>query len=1090
MSHDQPDAPLSMRERLLAWVHHLEHHLPGQAPIRDFIHHNTLHGFQHLSFPDALRQAKQVTGIHGYWPEEQFRAALRQGRITRQELEEELRRDPDLEATQEVAVVRRGLLHRLDLYRVALLHDLRPIQSCQLRWREEEQRALTTLQPDLDAETRRHWLAASEGEEAEAVAALWQACLDGLGLAHLTQHPEEQLDHLLGYFSQGSIPGADLNERLFSTLVRGEAETLTDRLLARLGPELTMSELLATVTGEDLFEDLRPILLRHLAGYLDHGLAAWPYPDRADGFFVAWCRQAMRDWSFLPEELSNWREEIESLGEDAVEGVMTLLTRLGLPEKQWTAYLERLALRLPGWSGMIMWRHLHPGYEGLTPERVNMMDYLAVSLLLERLYAMRLCHRHWQVEPRLEMLRWYFRSHSAEFLVRWSLFNDDLPEYMTAYAGRLLTQSAENPPDERQWYALARILRIGRHAPGHRRERTPSDHAWPLFLLAQHLGMTAQEWRALSPAQVEQMLDCLARLDRDRAGQIWLQAYERHYRDQVLNALVQNHGRGRWARRDSRPVSQLIFCMDDREEGIRRHLEEVEPQIETLGAAGFFGVPIAWRGLDDRQFSNLCPVVVTPAHRICEEPLAEAASRHRPYLARRRYRLAVKEQIHQGTRLGLLRPVLWTALSAPGAVLLLIGKLFAPLTTGRLVARLRSWFDQAIPTQLTLTADSSAPPAVKEQPRVGLTDGEQADWVNGFLRTIGLTDHFSPLVVLVGHGSMSQNNPHLAAYDCGACSGRHGGPNARVFAAMANRPVVRDLVRQRGIEIPADTWFLGMNHNTGSEEILWFDLATLPESQRPLFERLRVSLDLACAGSAHERSRRLASAPKRLTPAQALAHVVGRTYDFSQARPELGHVTNAVALIGRRSVAQGLFFDRRMFLISYDPTHDTDGEIAEKILLAAGPVGAGISLEYYFSTVDNDRFGCGSKIMHNVTGLLGVMDGAASDLRTGLPKQMIEIHEAMRLLVVVEQMPEVLTRIHDRQPAIRELVDNAWIILVAKEPESERVHLFRPGEGWVLWSGSREPLRTVARSVEWYGGRDGPLPPVFIAQPGEGVRHG
>ncbi|MEO5363066.1 MAG: DUF2309 domain-containing protein [Magnetococcus sp. DMHC-8] len=1084
------EAPLPMRQRLLDWVHHLEHHLPGQAPLRDFIHHNTLHGFQHLPFAEALRQAKRVTGIHGYWPAEQFRAAFRRGRITWPDLEEALLRHPELAAGEVLAELPHGTVRRLDLYRVALLHDLRPLQASQLAWQRTGRRALSTWQPDLDETVRRQWLAAATGGEAEAVADLWRACLAGLGLTDGTPHPEEQLDDLLDFFVPDAGHGADLDERLFSTLVRGEADTLMDRLLARLGPELTLSGLLAALTGEDLFDDVRPLLLRHVAGYLDHGLAAWPYPDRALGFFAAWRRQAMQDWSFLPEELVNWREEIDSLGDDAVEAIMALLSRLGLPEKQWMAYLERLALRLPGWSGMIMWRHRHPGYAGLSPERVDVLDYLAVSLVLERLYAMRLCSRLWQVEPRLEMLRWYFRSHGAEFLVRWSLFNDPLPEHMAAYAGRLLAQPDDDPPDEAHWYVLARMLRIGRHAAGGRGGHTPHGHAWPLFLLAQHLGVTAQAWRTWNTAQVERVLDALACLDEDRAGLIWLQAYESHYRHQVFNAIVQNQGRGRWARRDRRPAAQLIFCMDEREEGFRRHLEELDPRLETLGAAGFFGVPIHWQGLDDPGYAALCPVVVTPAHRVREEPLAEAEPLHRAHVTRRQYRQLLREQLHQGTRLGLFRPVLWTLLAAPWAVLLLLGKLLAPLTTGGLVVRLRDWFDRSVPTRLTLTAPADAPPATVAQPRIGLTDGEQADRVEGLLRTIGLTDRLAPLVVVMGHGSLSQNNPHLAAYDCGACSGRHGGPNARVFAAMANRPAVREVLRSRGIDIPDDTWFLGAEHNTGSEAITWFDLALLPGSQRDALTRLQAQLAQAQAGSAHERSRRLASAPRQPTPAQALAHVAGRTHDFSQARPELGHVTNAVALIGRRAVVQGLFFDRRMFLISYDPTQDPEGRIAENILLAAGPVGAGISLEYYFSTVDNDRFGCGSKIMHNVTGLLGVMDGAASDLRTGLPKQMIEIHEAMRLLVIVEQTPAVLTRIHARQPAIRELVDNAWITLAAKEPASERLHLFRPGEGWVLWAGPLQPLETVARSADWYSGHDGPLPPVFIAQSAEVECHG
>ncbi|HEX6734255.1 MAG TPA: putative inorganic carbon transporter subunit DabA, partial [Azonexus sp.] len=176
---------------------------------------------------------------------------------------------------------------------------------------------------------------------------------------------------------------------------------------------------------------------------------------------------------------------------------------------------------------------------------------------------------------------------------------------------------------------------------------------------------------------------------------------------------------------------------------------------------------------------------------------------------------------------------------------------------------------------------------------------------------------------------------------------------------------------------------------------------------------------------------------------------------------------------------RGLFLDRRVFLISYDPTNDEGGSIVEGILLAAGPVGAGIALEYYFSSVDNERFGCGSKVTHNLTGLFGVMEGADSDLRTGLPWQMVEIHEPMRLLVVVEQTPAVLEAIVARQPALQELIGNAWIVVASCDPDSGALQRYCPRRGWLPWAG-RAVLPQVARSADWFAGEAGPLPPALL----------
>lgn len=185
-------------------------------------------------------------------------------------------------------------------------------------------------------------------------------------------------------------------------------------------------------------------------------------------------------------------------------------------------------------------------------------------------------------------------------------------------------------------------------------------------------------------------------------------------------------------------------------------------------------------------------------------------------------------------------------------------------------------------------------------------------------------------------------------------------------------------------------------------------------------------------------------------------------------------------MVGRRALTRGLFLDRRVFLVSYDPSVDPTGAVLERTLLAVGPVCAGINLEYLFSSTDNERYGAGTKLPHNVTGLFGVMNGGSSDLRTGLPKQMIEVHEPVRLQLVVEATRDTLLGIVDRQPVIRELLVNAWVQAACVDPHTGETWLFDARDGFSPWRPGDVGIPTVARSIDWYRGRDDFLAPARV----------
>ncbi|MGZ5050442.1 MAG: DUF2309 domain-containing protein [Methylobacter sp.] len=1074
---------LPPREQIAATLNHLDHVLPGQAPILDFVHHNTLHGFQHLPFDQALAEFEALTGIHCYLPEEQNRDFYRQGRIDERDLAASFAQCPDLQPEQRVCTLKDKIINRQAIYRIALLFDLQAVSVSQLNWQIEELAALDKVQADVPEPVRQQLLASG----ANVVRRLWESILTKLGLEQAALHPENMLD-LSVEQAEAWLDQIQNNAQTAGIVshqqMREQAGAALDELLNQIGGDISLRGLILALTGTDILDAIRSQLIRFCASGLDEGVAAWQLPNRSQlGLYAAWRATAQYDANPFLHALRDWQQIIAELPADPIDTIQLQLEHLEIPSAQWDGYLRRLALEIPGWSGLINWRQHHPNYVAANDAAPKLSDYLAIRLTLDRLWLNQICQDTWKIEAKLGSISGYFSKNLSEFMVRRRLYQGDLPEYLAHRAESLTLHAGSERYDRSDWQQLADLIWTWHCCPISDRGITAHDSGWRLFRLCQHLGLTPADLQQLNADDLQAMLAVLDTFTPIARGKLWLLAYEHHYREDFFQAVRANHERGRWAKRENRPDAQIVFCMDDREEGIRRHLEELNPAIETLGAAGFFGVAMNYRGLDDSKVTPLCPVVVTPAHEVREIVQPD----HEPALLKhkkgRKLNQWLGDLLHRRLRRNplLAQPVIDTI--APIAFAGLLSKALLPKAQQRLVSGIVSQIEPDVKTRLLFTSTDTATAATPEHPKLGFTDSEQADRVAGFLRNTGLTYGFAELVVLMGHGSISQNNPHLAAYDCGACSGRHGGPNARLFAAMANRPEVRKLLTERGIHIPVDTWFVGAQHNTCNETISWYDLDQLPTERQAKLAQFERELHHAQKMSAHERCRRLASAPRKPTPKQALAHMEERAADFSQVRPELGHATNASAVVGRRSLTQGAFFDRRTFLISYDPTQDPEGNVLESILLAVGPVGAGINLEYYFSTVNSERFGCGSKLPHNVTGFFGIMEGASSDLRTGLPKQMTEIHEPMRLLLLVEAKTSVLEQIYQRQPSIQELVGGGWVQLSTKDPDSGNIFLFRPGTGFELWRSEVKDLPIRDNSPDCYREQTLPVAPMLIKQP-------
>lgn len=760
-------------------------------------------------------------------------------------------------------------------------------------------------------------------------------------------------------------------------------------------------------------------LIQLCSGFLDQGQALVRMPGRADGFLqaVAALYAALGTEPRLAPGIAADFAATHRERTPARRVIEDALTFLGVTASDREAFVRATLLALPGWTGMFSRLELHPDEaEPDAPARLE--DFLAVRLLIER-HAVRRAAR-----------------------------DAGVPLDFSA-----LCKFVPPPAGEGEAETGVRLHSITRAAGW--------SSSQVAAMTTEDLALFRAEFSAYPP---------IAR----RAT--WHEAYEGWYRRHVLTAIAQRRTLGPRSR-PSRAEAQFVFCIDEREESIRRAVEEQGPAFETFGAAGFFGVAIDFRGLYDAEPAAHCPVVVVPDHEVHEAPLYTAEGWH---AARERIRgtwHAIHRAAHRRSRTLVGGSVLSLAVGPAAAVVALARVVFPRASLGwsqRLCDRL-------LPRPATRLASvrTTADNRSDRGKLLGFSLDEAADRVAGTLRSIGLARDFARVIVVLGHGSTSLNNPHESAHDCGACGGRRGGANARLFAEMANRPAIRDAVRQRGIDIPADTWFVGGMHDTADDGVHYYDIELLPREQYPSFERADLVLQTARKRSAQERCRRFDDAPLGISPTAALEHVEDRAAHLAQPRPEYGHCTNACAIVGRREATRGLHLDRRAFLISYDSSIDPDAAVLERVLAAVGPVGAGISLEYYFSSVDNEVYGCGTKLPHNVTGLVGVMNGHHSDLRTGLPLQMVELHEPMRLLLIVEATPEALLHVAGRQAEVRELVVNGWVQLVSLHPETGAIAEFRNG-AFMPFTPGDTTIPRVRHSIDWHGRSREHLPPAIV----------
>lgn len=504
--------------------------------------------------------------------------------------------------------------------------------------------------------------------------------------------------------------------------------------------------------------------------------------------------------------------------------------------------------------------------------------------------------------------------------------------------------------------------------------------------------------------------------------EVWQLALEIGYQRDLAQRLA-------WAsRHDPEPQEievQAAFCIDVRSEPLRRAVEAVWPSVQTLGFAGFFGLPVAYTPLATQARRPQLPGLLAPtmevgdrivsadsARREADAALQSAASRSR------QGRFAMADQ--------------WLAASRwPGAAFS-----FVEAVGFGYLGKLGNWL---LPKKQDRARDDLEGLPGRYRPicrpqLVGLNLDAKVVLAAGVLHAMGLEQYLAPLVLLVGHGSQSTNNAHAAALDCGACCGQTGEVNARSLAQLLNDPAVRQGLHARGLIVPISTVFVAALHNTTTDEIEGFDLDLLPQTAFARWERLQAVFSQACDQVRRERAPSLRLDPRALHDV-LLDQLRRRANDGAQTRPEWGLAGNAAFLIAPRHRSRGVVLGGRSFLHDYDASQDADGSVLELLMTAPMLVTHWINWQYHASTCDPQRLGSGNKVLHNVVGgSLGVFEGNGGDMRIGLSRQSLHdgerwMHEPLRLTVVIDAPQAAIEAVINKHAVVKQLLDNGWLHL-------------------------------------------------------------
>ncbi|QKJ61667.1 DUF2309 domain-containing protein [Flavobacterium sp. M31R6] len=524
---------------------------------------------------------------------------------------------------------------------------------------------------------------------------------------------------------------------------------------------------------------------------------------------------------------------------------------------------------------------------------------------------------------------------------------------------------------------------------------------------------------------------------------IWLKAWEKSFQSGLVKLLGnQQISTSESQTKKQIPDAQLVFCIDTRSELIRRNIEN-KGNYETFGYAGFFGIAMDYENLNNGIIHKACPPIVNSAYKVSEVAPKGNVAKLQAYQKKNQI-LNFKEYFLK--RMKNMLPSAFGYVEGSGFFygISLIARTIAPAYLYRITQKGAQGHESICTPEIKKRCNHNE----DSEPNISLT--EKAAIVKSAFDIMGWQE-FAPIIVFIGHGSHSANNAFGSSLDCGACAASPGRNNARMLAKLANLPEVRKtLLENHNILIPGTTTFIGGEHNTTTDEIVLFDAET-PDLHKKWVEKLKFNLAKAQLTATQERL--------GIKTEDSVKQAQKKANDWGETRPEWGLAKNAGFIIGPRNLTKNHNLDGRCFLNSYNWETDAGGSALENIMQGPMTVTQWINNHYYFSTVDNEVFGGGSKITHNITGKFAVVQGNGGDIKMGLPLQSLRqsdkemYHQPLRLSVIIQAPLTRVTEIVSRNENIKRLLDNQWIYLMVMNPlEENTIYQYQKNLNWNLAS--------------------------------------